>query len=223
MKHTLISVEGTDGCGKKTHIQNLHEYFKKQGKEVIIASFPNYQSPSSGPVKMYLGGEVGSNAMCLDAYQASTLYAVDRLCTMKQIMSTLDRPTVILFDRYVQSNMIHQAGKIENKKQRDKFLKWVDNFEFNVLKLPRPNKIIFLNVPPQISIEIAQQRTTQKNGKDVDIHENDSDHLRHAYEAATYVAKKFKWTVINLATDDDTFDSVEANFEKILKEVKGLV
>jgi len=223
MEHTFLDIEGTDGCGKKTQIQNLHDYFKSRGKNVLIVSFPSYESPSSGPVKMYLGGEFGDKADCLDAYQASSLYAVDRLCTMKKIMKSLTEPTVILFDRYTQSNMIHQAGKIHDDTMRDKFLEWVDDFEFNILHLPRPDKTIFLDVPPHISYEILKKRTAQKSGRTKDIHENDATHLEHAHAAAKYVAKKFSWTIIDCLSQDSTFDTIDMIFKKLLKELEEFI
>jgi dTMP kinase len=214
MRHTFISIEGTDGSGKKTQIQKLYEHFNRQGTSVVIASFPNYESPSSGAVKMYLGGDLGDNANCLDAYQASTLFAADRLCTIKTLLNRLTEPTVVLFDRYVQSNMIHQAGKINDKKERDKFLKWIDEFEFKTLKLPQPDTVIFLDVPPEISIQIAQSRTAQKTGNQIDIHENDANHLFKAYEAAKYVADKFKWK---------TIDCVRFDKLKSVEEIHGII
>ena len=105
---------------------------------MIRQSFPNYESESSGPVKMYLAGEFGDAKNGFDSYQGSSLYAVDRLCTMAKLKDFYKDGGIIIFDRYVQSNMIHQAGKIKDEKERDKFLEWVDDLEFEKLKLPRP-------------------------------------------------------------------------------------
>ena len=190
MSHTIITLEGTDGCGKETQTNKLYDFYQNQGKDVMKVSFPDYDSPGCAPVKMYLNGEFGDKATCLDAYQASTLFAVDRLCTMKKVCSGLKDSTTLILDRYVQSNMIHQAGKIKDLAERDKYLKWCDDFEFNVLKLPRPDKILFLDVEPRISIKLAKERGRK------DIHENDPKHLIRAYENAKYVADKMKWTTI---------------------------
>jgi len=196
MAHTLICIEGTDGSGKKTQSEMLVNYFKDKGQNVRIVAFPNYESISSGPVKMYLGGEFGERASCLDSYQASSLYAVDRLCTMKTIMNELSEDTVIIFDRYVSSNMLHQAGKIEDDNERDIFLDWIDNFEFNVLKLPRPDKVFFLDLPPKIAFDVANTRESQKTGNKIDIHERDLNHIKDAYNSAKFSAKKFGWVTI---------------------------
>lgn len=223
MKHTIISIEGTDGSGKRTQSENLHKYFIDNGKESILLSFPNYDSPSSSPVKMYLGGEFGDKATCLDAYQGSSLYAVDRLCTMKKLINELSKPTYIILDRYVQSNMIHQAGKIKDSAELDKFLDWVDNHEFDILKLPRANKVLFLDVPPAVSTKIAQARTEQKTGNKKDIHEKDTKHLEDAYRSAHYVAKKFNWEVVNCLDKNGNLDTREAIFKKILSQLKNVV
>ncbi|MCL2228793.1 MAG: thymidylate kinase [Firmicutes bacterium] len=217
--HKFISIEGTDGSGKKTQIDLLCKYLLGQGKHVEKIAFPNYESESSGPVKMYLGGELGGSASCLDAYQASALYAVDRLCTMKKVLSKLPDDSYVIFDRYVPSNMIHQAGKIKSKKERDKFLKWVDKFEYETLKLPRPDVVFFMDVAPSVSLEIVKQRTTQKTGKKIDIHERDPKHLTDAYNAAKYVAKKFKWTTVD-CVKDGKFKSIEEIHDIIINHIK---
>ena len=136
----IIDIEGTDGSGKKTQTDLLYEFLVDEGYKCKRISFPSYDSPSSGPVKMYLGGELGDTANCLDAYQASTTFAVDRLITMKMIK--LDEYDYVLFDRYVPSNMIHQATKVRDE-ELDNFIDWVKDFEYNKLSLPRPDKIIF--------------------------------------------------------------------------------
>lgn len=219
MKHTLITIEGTDGCGKKTQCAKLYDYLKSQNRNVIVVSFPNYESQSSAPVRMYLGGEFGETATCLDAYQASSLYAVDRLCTMKQIYKGLDKDTIIIFDRYSQSNMMHQAGKIKDVRALDKFLDWVNELEFVSLKLPRVDKVIFLDVPVEISHKISNMRESQKTGNRVDIHERDKNHLADAYRAAMHVAKRFDWTIIPCVTKSGELKSIDEIHELIKREV----
>ena len=218
----LISIEGTDGCGKQTQTEKLKEYLKEKGYDVIRQSFPNYESESSGPVKMYLSGEVGDAKNGLDSYQGSSLYAVDRLCTMAKLKDFYKDGGIIIFDRYVQSNMIHQAGKIKDEKERDKFLEWVDDFEFEKLKLPRPDLIIFLDLPLEISQRLANQRQTLKNGKAKDIHESEKSHLQDAHNAGKYVAKKYGWVVIKCDKDGD-IRSIEDIHKDIVKEVEKVL
>ena len=224
MKHTLITIEGTDGSGKKTQVKKLYEYLKNKKHDVIIVSFPNYDSLSSGCVRMYLGGEFGGDSSCFDAYQASALYAVDRMCTMKQIIDKLQKPTIIIFDRYVQSNMIHQAGKIKCELALDEYLEWLDKFEFETLKLPRVDKVFFLDVPVEVSYRLAAAREQLKIGEafDYDIHERDKTHLLESYIAGKYVAQKYGWEVINCA-DNMELRSIDEIHNMVKKSVKKLL
>lgn len=221
MKHKLIVIEGTDGSGKKTQTKELLKFLKNRGDEVISMAFPNYDSPSASPVKMYLGGKLGDSAECLTPYQAAALYAVDRVCTMKQVISKLEKPTTIVLDRYVQSNMTHQAGKIKDKKELDEFLEWLDDFEFNKLGLPRVDKVIFLDVVPDISMELANSRGQLKIGEafDKDIHERDAKHIMDTYNAAKYVAQKYSWDVINCVDERGKLRSVSEIHQMVIDSI----
>lgn len=191
----IIAIEGTDGAGKATQTKLLYEHLVAAGKKCKLISFPNYGSNSSAPVKMYLGGEFGSNANCLNAYQASALFAVDRLATMC-VLNPADYDYTIL-DRYTPSNMIHQACKIADAKERDYCLDWLNDFEYNKLRLPKPDKVLFLDLPIEISLRLAHNRKDLKNGQKQDIHENDQAYMKNAYDCAKYVAHKYNWDVIN--------------------------
>lgn len=191
----LIDIEGTDGCGKKTQTELLYNYLKGKGYKCLLVSFPNYESPSSALVKMFLGGEFGEHAETIDSYQASAFYAVDRVATMAKI--NVEDYDYIIFDRYVLSNMIHQSARLQNVEEKDKFLEWVDNFEFDKLKLPRPDKVLFLDMPVETSLELARNRTELKNGQKHDIFEEDTSHMFKAYNNANYVANKYGWVRIN--------------------------
>jgi len=211
----IIDIEGTDGCGKKTQTELLKKYLESIGKKVLLISFPNYESNSSAPVKMYLGGEIGDNPNCLDGYQSSALYAVDRLITMSKI--DIDAYDYILFDRYVPSNMIHQSIKIENDLYVDSFLEWLEDFEYVKLKLPKPDKIMFLDMPTEYSLKLARAREDLKNGQQKDIHEQNSAHLIKAYERAKYVADKFDW--IKISCVDKELKTIEEIHKEILTKL----
>ena len=144
---------------------------------------------------MFLAGELGATSDCLNGHQASVLYAVDRLATMKKI--DCGDYDFILFDRYTPSNMIHQSTRIQNQQELDVFLEWLEDFEYNKLKLPKPDKILFLDMPVEYSMALARGRSELKNGQTKDILEEDSGHLFKAYERAKYVAQKFNWTTIS--------------------------
>ena len=189
----IINIEGTDGCGKRTQSEMLFKELQKRGYKVLLQSFPNYESESSHPVKMYLRGEFGNTADSLDSYQASSLYAIDRLCTMKKLEC---EDNILILDRYTNSNMMYQSTKIEDPIERSNFEKWVLDFEHNVLKIPRPDLVIFLDMPAQKSCELAKGRANYKTGDKNDIHEEDKEYLAHCYKVGKEIAKKYGWNEI---------------------------
>ena len=211
----IIDIEGTDGSGKKTQTLKLKEYLESKGKKVKLISFPNYESNSSAAVKMYLNGEIGASVDCLDGYQTSTLYAVDRLITMSKI--NLEEYDYILFDRYVPSNMIHQSTKVKDPIALDSFLEWLEEFEYGKLKLPMPDKILFLDMPLEYSSRLAKNRGEYKSGTTKDIHEQDLNHLNTAYERAKYVAEKFNW--ITIPCVNKTLKSIDEIHKEILTKL----
>jgi len=216
----IIVIEGTDGCGKQTQTERLYNRLISDGYNVLRQSFPHYESPSSAPVKMYLGGEFGDTDKCLDAYQASTLFAVDRLCTYNKSLKTFyEKGGIIIFDRYVPSNMIHQAGKIDDETEINKYLDWLDDLEYSTLKLPRPNKVLFLDVPVEVSIKLAHERAELKAGVKKDIHENNSEHLSNAYKSGKFVANKYNWDIINCVENSNlrSIDEIHEDIYNIIK------
>lgn len=217
MKNKLFVIEGTDGSGKQTQTQMLATFLRSQGKNVITQSFPNYESFSSGPVKMYLNGELGKNAKDVDAYQASSLFAVDRFCTTRVLLKDIAPQDILIFDRYVESNLIHQACKMSNLQERDKFIKWLDDFEYSTLKLPKPTQVFFLNMPPKQSIDLAKARGELKAGTQKDIHEQDADYLISAYNTGLDVARKMGWTIIDCVKGDKIRTPQDINREIINK------
>jgi len=211
----IIVIEGTDGSGKQTQANKLYERLVAEGVNVIKQSLPNYDSPSCAPVKMYLGGELCEKATDMNAYQSSVIFTIDRLCTyFKDLKAHYEAGGVIIFDRYTQSNMLHHACKIKDLNERDKYLDWLNNFEFELLKLPRADKVIFLDVPPEVSIRLARERSELKAGTKQDIHEQDTTHLIDAYNSGKYVANKYNWDVVvcvknnNLKTVDEIHNEI---------------
>ena len=134
-KPIYLVIEGIDGAGKETQTRLLKEYLKSLGKNVITQSFPNYGTDGCKPVQMYLDGKLSKTANEVNAYQSSVLFAVDRFCTMTQLIKNITKDSVVVFDRYVSSNMLHQGGKIHNDEDLEKYLKWLENFEFEVMKI----------------------------------------------------------------------------------------
>ena len=211
----IIEIEGVDGCGKNTQTKKLYEYLVNKGMKCKIVSFPNYESGSSMPVKMYLNGELGDKVDCLDPYQTSVLFAVDRLITMKQI--NIEDYDYILLDRYVGSNMVHQASRFKEAEKFLKYLNWAEDFEFGNLKLPKPNKILFLDMPIEMSLKLKRERTELKNGMSKDIMEEDEEKLIIASNSAKKVAETLGW--IKIDCGQVQLKSIDEIHEEILTKL----
>ncbi len=217
MKGIIISIEGTDGAGKHTQQQLLVSDLKELGYNVVDQSFPNYESDSSAPVKMYLAGEFGKNANALDAYQASALYAVDRMCTyQKSLKEHYENGGILLFDRYVQSNFIHQCSKIDNMDEKMKFIEWEENLEYETLKLPRPDLIFFIEMPVEKSLELARARAEYKTGESKDIHEEDTTYMTKSYNNGLTLAKKLGWNIIHCVDKNNNIKHIEDIHKEIM-------
>lgn len=207
--------------GKQTQFELLKKSLEKDGIEYKTVSFPNYDSPSSSLVKMYLSGEFGKDAKKISPYIASTFYAADRYATFQcGYKNYYEKGGIILADRYTTANMVHQAGKIENKEERKKFLDWLWNFEFELYGLPIPTEVFFLNMPVEKSLELMLNREN-KFTHDVkkDIHESDKNHLIDAYHAACDVAKDYGWYEVKCVNNDE-IRTIEDIHEEVFKEIK---
>ena len=217
----LFVIDGTDGSGKQTQFQQLQESLLKDGIDYKVVSFPNYDSPSSALVQMYLSGEFGENAKEISPYIASTFYAADRYATFQTgYKKYYENGGIILADRYTTANMVHQAGKIKDEKEREKFLNWLWDFEFNLYGLPVPNEVFFLNMPVKKSIELMKNRENKFTHQEKkDIHERDVNHLKDAYEAACDVSKKYNWYEIKCVKNNE-IRTIEDIHQEIYNEVK---
>lgn len=223
-KGKLIVLEACDGSGKATQTKKLYERLIDEGYDVLKVEYPNYESDSSALIKMYLNGEFGDKPEDVNAYAASTFYAVDRYASFKkQWKSFYDKGGIILADRYTTSNMVHQAAKIDNLEEKDKFLNWLWDLEFNLMGLPVPDIVIFLNMPPEYSKELIFNRKNKFTGEEEkDIHEKNEDFLIHSYENACAIAKKYNWDRIdcvsngNIKTIDEIHDKI---YEAIIKKL----
>ena len=217
----LFVIDGTDGSGKQTQFDKLQERLKKDGIDFRVVSFPNYDSPSSGLVKMYLSGEFGENAKDVSPYIASTFYAGDRYATyITGYKDYYEKGGIILADRYTTANMVHQAGKIQDKEEREKFLNWLWDFEFNLYGLPIPTEVFFLNMPVEKSLELIKDRENKfTHAEKKDIHERDKNHLIDAYNAACYVSKKYNWYEVK-CVKENKIRTIEDIHEEIYNEIK---
>ena len=221
----LIAIDGVDASGKQTHTELLADYLTEKGYKVRRLSFPMYDSETSTLVKMYLSGKLGKTADDVDAYCASTLFAADRFASFRSDWQKdfEDPDTILVADRYVSSNMIHQAGKIEDEKEKEKFLDWLFDFEFNLYKLPKPDVTIFLDMPPEYGRRLMEGRDNKFSGNaELDIHERDFSYLEKSYNNAKYVSEKFGWNHVlcvengEIRTISDISKEVISLTEKIL-------
>ena len=201
----LFVIDGTDGSGKQTQFDLLKKHLTEDGIEYRTVSFPNYDSPSSSLMKMYLSGEFGENAKDVSPYIASTFYAADRYATFKkELKEYYDNGGIILADRYTTANMVHQAGKITDEKEREKFLNWLFDLEFNIYGLPVPTEVFFLNMPPKKVEELIKNRENKFTHNDKkDIHERDSKHLEDSYNAACSLVGKYNWNEVKCVKNEE--------------------
>ena len=169
----LIVIEGLDGSGKSTQTPIIAEELRRQGREVRIVSFPVYESDSSALVRMYLGGEFGNKPGDVNAYAASSFYAVDRFASYaKDWKEFYERPdSIVLATRYTSSNEIHQLAKLE-RDEWDDFISWAEDFEHEKLGIPRPDMVLYLDMKYEIAMELVSGRS-EKTGQKKDIHELD--------------------------------------------------
>lgn len=191
----LIIIEGLDGCGKSTQTALLEKYFEDNSVNFKKIKLPDYDSKSSTLVKMYLGGEFGKNADDVNAYAAGAFYAVDRFASYKLDWGKdYENGTLILADRYATSNSIYQMEKIDEDKW-DEYLDWSADFEYNKIGIPKPDLVIFLDMPVDVSQNLMTSRYNGDEGKK-DVHEANVDFLNNCRKSALYTAKKQGWAVV---------------------------
>ncbi len=217
----MIAIDGVDSSGKQTHTQMLYEKLTNRKIEVRKLSFPMYDSPSSYLVKQYLGGAFGSKPDDVNAYAASTFFAADRFATYKTDWSKdYNGGKLILSDRYIASNMIHQASKINAPDEKDKFLDWLYDLEYNIYRLPKADVQIFLDMPVEYALMLMADRENKITGKAAkDIHESSAEYLQRSYDSAVYISEKFGWTRIKCVQNGKirSFEDINAEIEENIK------
>ncbi len=213
----LIVIEGTDGSGKSTQFRLLTERLSHEGKQFQKLVFPQYAEPSSALIRMYLGGEFGSNPADVNAYAASAFYAVDRYASYKKVWGKwYEEGGVVVSDRYTTSNAVHQASK-EPEQRRGEFLKWLYEFEYEKLGLPCPDLIIYLDVPTDFTEQMMRKREADTNTT-ADIHEKDMAYLATCRRTGKAAAEFYGWTVIS-CVQDGQMRSIEDIHEEIYRHV----
>ena len=215
----LIVIEGTDGSGKSTQFRRLTEHLSQDGHTFKTLVFPQYSEPSSALIRMYLGGEFGSKPTDVKAYAASAFYAVDRYASYKKDWGQwYENGGLIVSDRYTTSNAVHQASKEPTQKQAD-YLKWLYEFEYDRLGLPRPDLTVYLDVPTEYTEKLLRSREQATNTQ-ADIHEQDMQYLATCRKTGKAAAAYYGWTVIS-CVKDGLMRSVEDIHQEIYSYVKS--
>lgn len=220
----IIVIEGTDSSGKETQTKLLFEKIKKINEKTIKISFPNYNSPACEPVKMYLAGEFGTDATKINPYPVSTMYAIDRYASYKKEWEKFyNADYIIITDRYVTSNMIHQASKLENEEEKNIYLKWLEDLEYEKMEIPKPDVVIFLKMPVDNAKQLMAERKNKITGEiKKDIHEINVEYLKKSYNNACLISKKYSWLEID-CVENDIIKSIEEISEEIFLKVSKLL
>ncbi|MBS5671467.1 MAG: dTMP kinase [Oscillospiraceae bacterium] len=196
----LIVLEGTDGSGKSTQFGLLTQGLEAEGMAFRKLVFPQYAEPSSALIRMYLNGEFGQHPGDVNAYAATAFYAVDRYASFQKVWRReYEAGGLILSDRYTTSNAVHQGSKLTGAEQRAYF-QWLEEFEYGRLGLPRPDLVIYLDVPTDLT-EMMLRKREQDTHTQGDIHEQDLAYLRLCRETGQAAADFFGWQVISCARD----------------------
>ena len=213
----LIVIEGTDGSGKSTQFKKLTARLQAEGRLFKTLVFPQYSEPSSALIRMYLGGEFGSHPSDVNAYAASAFYAVDRYASFKKDWGQwYDDGGLIVSDRYTTSNAVHQTSK-EPKERQPEFLRWLYEFEYDKLGMPRPDLTVYLDVPTAFTEQLMRHREAETNTH-ADIHEQDMTYLATCREMGRSAAEFYGWNVIQCVKDGEM-----RSIEDIHEEIYALV
>ena len=213
----LIVIEGLDGSGKGTQAGELVKNLASRGVRVRKISFPNYESDSSALVKMYLGGQFGKNPGDVNAYAASTFFAVDRYASFKQDWGQFyAQGGILVADRYTTSNAVHQCSKLEEN-QWDGFLEWLFHFEYDLLGIPAPDMVVYLQVDPLVSQRLMTGRY-QGDESRKDIHEGNLPYLNRRRQAAEFCSRKLGWKRISCCQGEGM-----RSIQSIQQEILSLV
>lgn len=222
----FFAIDGLDGSGKHTQYELLADYLTGRGLRVRKLDFPAYSRDSSFFVRMYLEGRLGASPDDTNAYAASMFFAADRYVSFVTDWKKdyLDPEAVLIADRYTTANAIHQLSKLP-RSEWDGFLRWLFDFEYDKLSLPSPDTVIFLELPPEISLSMIESRS-KDTGRARDIHESDGDFLRRSYEAGKYACGALGWVPVNCADSEGaamrTRGEIFDDIRKIVDDALGL-
>ena len=215
----LIVFEGTDGSGKSTQFELLAKRLEAEGEAFHRLRFPQYSEPSSALIRMYLGGAFGEDPEAVNAYAASTFYAVDRYASYQCVWKDYYQGGgLVVSDRYTTSNAVHQGSKVPEG-ERAEFFRWLYDLEYDRMGLPRPDLVVLLDMPVELSEQLMRKRE-QSTGTHADIHERDEAYLKKCHEVALHAAAYYGWRTVSCAKDG-AIRSVEEIHEEVYAIVKS--
>ncbi len=216
----LFVIEGTDASGKETQTLKLIERLSAENIPCETMSFPRYNTPTGKIVARYLGKESFEQEFgpsdSVNPKLASILYAEDRFFAKPEMEVILNSGSNLILNRYVESNMGHQGGKIHHTNERKKFFMWLDELEYRNFGLPKPDKVIFLYMPYRVGMELKKGRPGKADG-----HENNPEHLRNAERVYLQLARMYNWARVD-CTFNRTIETLKTR-EKIAEEVFEIV
>ena len=215
----LIVCEGTDGSGKSTQFELLAKRLEAEQIGFQRLRFPQYEEPSSALIRMYLGGAFGDDPEAVNAYAASTFYAVDRYASYQRVWKDYYQGGgLVVSDRYTTSNAVHQGSKVPEG-ERAEFFRWLYDLEYDRMGLPRPDLVVLLDMPVELSEQLMRKRE-QSTGTHADIHERDEDYLKKCRDVALHAAKYYGWRTVSCAKDG-AIRGVEDIHEEVYAIVKS--
>lgn len=217
MAGKFIVIEGLDGSGKATQTEILKKSFESEGKKVKKLTFPDYDNLSSALVKMYLGGEFGDNPDDVNAYAAAAFYTVDRIASyLKFWKEDYENDSYILADRYATSNIIYQMSKLPES-EWDDYIAFQEDFEYNKIKVPKPDLVVYLDVEPDVSQKLMSKRYAGDENKK-DLHEKNVNFLLECRKSALYAADKLGWVKVSCTENGEM-----KTREEIADEIKAVI
>lgn len=219
----ILVIEGTDCSGKTTQYEKLCERMKKEGVSFATDSFPDYASESSFLVREYLAGKFGTNPADVDGHTASVFYGVDRYHSYmtKEWGRVYREGGNVLFARYITANLLHQSCKLKTEEEKEQFIQWLYDFEVGTLKIPKEDHVILLKVPFEKIKELKAKRGKTSSGAK-DIHEEDEEYLKAAYDTSIWMAERLGWTVIECVDEKGDLRSIEDIHEEVYQVAKGV-
>jgi len=227
-KGRFIVIDGTDGSGKSTQVELLIKHLRRDGKKVQVVDFPDYYQNFFGKFIGHCLSEQYYKFIHVHPKIASVLYAADRFESKNKIDKWLKDGNIIIANRYVSSNQIHQGGKIKDTKKRQAFIKWLNEMEYGVFKIPKPDTVFYLSLPINIVLKLLKHRESSKMKraylkKKKDVHESDVDFLKNSINSAMWLAKTQKnWIKIDCSKNGEILTREQIH-EMVYKKVKRII